>query len=65
MFMSIPMAKKVLESLEELVVDSDNIDFGPAIAMAQQRQQEAIRITRAYIKTGEAILASNPRKALQ
>ncbi len=42
-------ARKVLDSLEELVADPQ-IDFGPAYEGAKQRQQEAIAIMREVIK---------------
>lgn len=35
---------KIKESLEELVPDSENIDFGPAHAMVELRKINALRM---------------------
>lgn len=47
--MTLEELKKVKESLEELVADTQ-IDFGPAYEMAKRRQQEALRIVNRAIR---------------
>ena len=42
--------KKVLESLQELSVDVEDYDFGPAYEMAKRRQKKAIKIMKKYLK---------------
>ena len=44
------MLKKVLESLKELSVDVEDFSWGPTYEFACERQKEAIKIMKKYLK---------------
>lgn len=50
MTMTLDKLYKIRESLEELVPDAANIDFGPSLEMTKRRQQEALRLVNIEIK---------------
>jgi hypothetical protein len=48
--MTLSEAKAVLESLEELVVDPQGYDFGPAYEAAKRRHESAIHTMRKMVR---------------
>jgi len=48
--MTLEEAVKVKESLEELEATAEKFDWGPSQFLAQQRQEEALRIIKREIK---------------
>lgn len=48
--MTLDEARKIKESLDELIVDEESFAWGPSFELAKQRQVEALKIIRREIK---------------